>query len=96
MNAKILEAQPFALVAQSDQFSLSKKISDLEKELMDQKATIKRTHEITHFRCVPDKRALNLGNSNFTGIDPCQKDLDWMLFYRVALVGQVRGWHAVS
>lgn len=34
MNAKILDAQQFALSAQSDQFSLSKRISDLEDELI--------------------------------------------------------------
>ena len=37
MNAKILEAQQFALATQSDQFSLSKRIGDLEKELVDLK-----------------------------------------------------------
>ena len=34
MNAKILEAQQFALSAQADQFSLSKRVSDIEKELV--------------------------------------------------------------
>ena len=37
MNAKILEAQQFALATQSDQFSLSKRVGDLEKELVDLK-----------------------------------------------------------
>ena len=37
MNAKILEAQQFALAAQTDQFTLSKKIGDIEKELVDMK-----------------------------------------------------------
>ena len=37
MNAIILEAQQFALAAQSDQFSLSKRVGDLEKELVDLK-----------------------------------------------------------
>ena len=37
MNAKVLEAQQFALAAQSDQFSLSKRVGDLEKELLDLK-----------------------------------------------------------
>lgn len=37
MNAKILEAQGFALSAQADQFSLSKRVSEVEKELMDLK-----------------------------------------------------------
>ena len=36
-NAKILEAQRFALATQSDQFSLSKRVGDLEKELVDLK-----------------------------------------------------------
>ena len=37
VNAKILEAQQFALATQSDQFSLSKRVGDLEKELVDLK-----------------------------------------------------------
>ena len=37
MNAKIMEAQQFALATQSDQFSLSKRVGDLEKELVDLK-----------------------------------------------------------
>ncbi len=35
MNAKILEAQQFAIATQLNQFSLSKRIGDLEKELVD-------------------------------------------------------------
>ncbi len=37
MNAKILEAQQFAIATQLNQFSLSKRIGDLEKELVDLK-----------------------------------------------------------
>ena len=37
MNAKILEAQQFALATQSDQFSLAKRVSDCEKELVELK-----------------------------------------------------------
>ena len=37
VNAKILVAQQFALATQSDQFSLSKRVGDLEKELVDLK-----------------------------------------------------------
>ena len=37
MNAKIMEAQQFALATQSDQLSLSKTVGDLEKELVDLK-----------------------------------------------------------
>ena len=37
VNAKILEAQQFAMSAYSHQLSLSKRIGDLEKELVDLK-----------------------------------------------------------
>ena len=57
MNAKILEAQQFALATHADQFSLSKRVSDLEEELM----------RLKDFRSEKKNYDLrNIGNTAFT------------------------------
>ena len=53
MNAKILEAQQFALATQSDQFSLSKRVGDLEKELVDLKE-FRREKQNYEFQSIGD------------------------------------------
>ena len=53
MNAKILEAQQFAMVTQSDHFSLSKRVGDLEKELVDLK-DFRREKQNYEFQSIGD------------------------------------------
>ena len=53
MNAKILEAQQFAMVTQSDHFSLLRRVGDLEKELLDLK-DFRREKQNYEFQSIGD------------------------------------------
>ena len=81
-HSQVLVLKPSEL--ERSVLQLNGRIAPRDK-VADRVSLVERIKEVSHFRCLPDKGALNLWDGNFTDLDPVEQRIDRLRSHGIAL-----------